>query len=57
MALHSKTSLGKRKQTLVEGPFIKKLASVLKVNETGFDADVRTNIEAETQNGQCLHGY
>ena len=30
---------------------MKKLASVLKVNETGFDDDVRTNIEAETQNG------
>ena len=49
VALHSKTSLGKRKETPVEDPFINKLASVLKVNETGFDADVRTSIEAETQ--------
>ena len=46
MALHSKTSLGKRKQKQVEGH---SFASVLKVNETRFDTDLRTNIEAETQ--------
>ena len=46
---HSKTSLGKRKLKQVEGTFTKKLASVLKVNETEFDTVVRTNIEAETQ--------
>lgn len=41
MAPLSKTSLGKRKLNQLEGAFTKKLASVLKVNETGFDTEVR----------------
>ena len=45
----SKTSLGKRKLNQLESAFTKKLASVLKVNETGFDTEVRKNINAETQ--------
>ena len=49
VAPHSKTSLGKRKLKKVEGAFTKNIASVLKVNETGFDTEVRKNIEAETQ--------
>ena len=49
VAPHSKTSLGKRKLKKVEGAFTKNIASVLKVNETGFDTKVRKNIEAETQ--------
>ena len=49
MAQLSKTSLGKRKLNQLEGTFTKKLASVLKLNETGFDTEVRKNINAETQ--------
>ena len=39
VALYSKTSLGKKKLKQVEGAFTRKSASVLKVNETGFDTD------------------
>ena len=49
MAPLSKTSLGKRKLNQLEGAFTKKLASVLKLNETGFGTEVRKNINAETQ--------
>ena len=48
VSAHSKLTIGKRKLKQV-GVITKKIASVLKVDETEFETDVGTNIDEETK--------